>query len=156
MDNDLRAGAVDSLVSVLYVSSATAGFTDEQLIDFLRSWRDYNTQHQITGFLLYERGNFMQVLEGPQSSVNELVKAIQVDSRHTGMIILWRKAIAEREFGTWCMGFRKMSELSSEDQATFSSLLEDVRQDEKFRNHPGSSHKMLAQFKGICLPQYRL
>jgi len=143
-----------ALISVLYVSSATANFTDEQLIDFLRSWRDHNSERHITGFLLYEKGNFIQVLEGPESDTNHLVDTIQSDSRNNGMIILWRRAITQREFSTWSMGFRKVSELAPEDQPTFSSLLEDATQEENFRNHPGSSHKMLAQFKSVCLREY--
>ena len=112
--------------------------------------------HKITGFLLYEQGNFMQVLEGPEADVNHLVDTIRVDTRHKGMIILWSRAIPEREFPSWCMGFRRGSELVPEDQQTFSSLLQDSAQDEKFRNHPGVSHRMLAQFKAVCLREYRL
>jgi hypothetical protein len=155
MDGTLRRmPQQEKLISLLYVSSATSFFTDEQLITFLRSWRNYNQAHQITGFLLYQQGNFMQVLEGPESSIQTLIEAIKVDTRHHRMIILWQKPIVEREFGEWCMGFRKASELAPDDEQTFSYLLQDPTQEKKFRNHPGSSHKMLAQFKRICLPEY--
>lgn len=143
------------LISVLYVSSATASYSDGQLIDFLRSWRDHNTENRITGFLLYEQGNFIQVLEGPDAAVHELVESIQGDARHSGMIILWQRGITEREFGTWCMGFRKLSELDAEDQKAFSTLLEDSKSDDRFRSHPGASHKMLVQFKEVCLREYK-
>lgn len=146
---------ISTLLSVLYVSSATASFSDSQLIDFLRAWRDFNSAHAVTGFLLYEKGNFMQALEGPALDVNRLIDNIRDDPRNKGMIILWKKTITQREFPTWCMGFRKSSDLSPEDQRAFSSLLDDVHEDEKFRSNPGAGHKMLAQFKNVCVPQYK-
>ena len=140
---------------MLYVSSASSLFSDDQLVTFLRSWRDYNGKHNITGFLLYHEGNFIQVIEGPTPAIQNLVPAIQIDTRHHGMLILWNRSINQREFGEWCMGFRNSSELAPEDQRAFSTLLFDSRQDERFRLHGGVAHRMLLQFKNVCARQYQ-
>lgn len=150
----MNPSASSELMTVLYVSSATVLFTDDQLVSALRSWRDSNARDEITGFLLYEQGNFMQVIEGPAANILKLVKAIALDTRHRGMLILWQHAIVEREFGRWHMGFRKVAELSAEDQKSFHSLLQDAAMDEEFRSKAGRSYQMLLQFKRVCLREF--
>ena len=144
------------LLSIVYVSSATTIFTDDELISFLQSFRESNKKRHITGFLLYHEGNFIQAIEGPEKEINALVESIEADVRHTGMIMLWKNPIPQREFPQWFMGFRKFSELSPEDQQSFSALLEDSMLYAQFQDHPGALHKILAPFKIASLRQYSL
>ena len=59
--------------------------------------------------LLYLNGNFVQVLEGDEVAIDETYARICVDPLHRDIHLLHREHIAEREFPTWSMGFRKLS-----------------------------------------------
>lgn len=101
---------MSGLIHVIYNSSATIDFSDEQLGELLRSSRDANVPREITGMLLYVDGSFFQVLERPEAAVDALVETISRDSRHTRVTTIIRKPIATRSFGEWTMGFTRISQ----------------------------------------------
>ena len=129
-------------------------FTDDQLVSSFHSWRDSNARHGITGFLLYDEGNFMQVIEGPTANILKLLTTIALDTRHKGMRILWQHAIVEREFDGWYMGFKKAAELSAEDQKSFRPLLHNTAMDEEFTSKASRSYQMMLHFKRVCLREF--
>lgn len=49
---------------ILYASSETFRFSDADLHALLTSSRQYNSQHAISGMLLYAGGNFIQYSKG--------------------------------------------------------------------------------------------
>lgn len=64
----------------------------------------------------------MQVIEGNKSSVEQLFKNIQSDNRHTGIIVISKKAIAEREFSDWTISYRNLTGSNIEGFSNFLSL----------------------------------
>lgn len=98
----------DTLLSIIYVSSAVRLFTDEELEDLLRAARDHNARHGISGLLLYGDGNFMQLLEGPEPVVAELYARIQRDPRHHMVITVQKETGLPREFADWSMAYRQV------------------------------------------------
>jgi len=60
--------------------------------------------------LLYANGTFMQVLEGAEEVVDELVEIIKKDPRYKNIQMLYRKPIERREYSDWSMGFRRLSD----------------------------------------------
>lgn len=60
--------------------------------------------------LLYADGNVMQVLEGEKDALYVLFKHIERDPRHHGIFILADDAIDSRNFETWSMGYRALSQ----------------------------------------------
>ena len=64
------------LISVVYVSSAIAPFTDAELVDLLTKSRAKNTLAGITGMLVYKGGNFMQLIEGEAAAIDALIVRI--------------------------------------------------------------------------------
>ena len=60
--------------------------------------------------LLYGSGTFLQVLEGNEKVVDELIDQIRKDPRHTNLQILSRKAIQRRQYPDWSMGFKRVSD----------------------------------------------
>ena len=62
-----------------------------------------NPSFGITGLLCHNDGIFVQVLEGPRSSVDLMMEKIAGDGRHREIEILSRRDVAEREFGQWAM-----------------------------------------------------
>lgn len=138
------------LVSLVYVSSAVREFEPTELIEILRKSRDNNEQRGVTGMLLYKDGNFMQVLEGPDQSLSELLSSIEKDPRHRGMIVLIRQAIQERQFAKWSMAFKDLNHLSAEDQRGYSSFLTGSLLDQDFQARPDRCYKLLLHFKNSC------
>jgi blue light- and temperature-responsive anti-repressor len=98
------------------------------LQQILRSARRHNEEAGITGALLYNSGCFAQILEGPLSAVEAAFERIQLDVRHTDLVVVENKPVAHRAFPNWSMAFSAAP--GAEDnicitetfEATFSGL----------------------------------
>ncbi len=97
--------------------------------------------------LLYKDGNFLQVLEGSDTSVTELMETVERDNRHRGVLVLTKKPIQERQFPNWSMAFKNLGALSDEDKVAFSPFLSGSFLDEDFRRKPERCYKLLLHFK---------
>lgn len=96
------------MIRVVYVSFATVPFDEPALDALLKKSRDNNRRDGITGMLLYRDGDFLQILEGEEESVRGAYRRIGRDSRHGRILMLDESDIAQREFGDWSMGFRRL------------------------------------------------
>ncbi|NCV38941.1 MAG: BLUF domain-containing protein [Betaproteobacteria bacterium] len=65
----------------------------------------HNSDHSITGLLLYDQGSFCQVLEGEKKDLKNLYKKIEKDPRHFNVNLISEKDIDIREFSAWSMRF---------------------------------------------------
>lgn len=81
-----------------------ADFSGE-MRQILEGARRRNAKSGITGALLFNKGGFAQILEGPLPAVNETFNRIQMDRRHAGVIVLSNEEIPARSFGAWHMAF---------------------------------------------------
>ena len=94
------------LDSLVYVSSAVRLLNFEEIAYLLKRARERNKEYGITGVLLYIGGNFMQYIEGPKDNLDIIYKIICEDKQHTGIILVSREAIKDRQFGDWSMAFQ--------------------------------------------------
>lgn len=101
-------GLEEDLVQCIYASAAAEEFSPPQLEALLAVARENNEKIGATGMLLYEKGSFFQVLEGPVEAVEALYKKISVDKRHTKMTKLIFAPIEERSFANWSMGLARV------------------------------------------------
>ncbi|MEL7113410.1 MAG: BLUF domain-containing protein [Pseudomonadota bacterium] len=90
---------------IIYKSRAKAWVSASDLAALLSVSRRNNLKRGLTGLLVYSRGNFLQVLEGPQRSVDATFDRILADPRHTSCEIIREEQIYEPDFGDWLMGF---------------------------------------------------
>ena len=132
---------MNQLTQLIYVSSATDLFTDVELKDLLVLARDENKKHHVTGMLLYKDGNFMQIIEGEESDIEQLFTNITSDKKHTGVIRLLKETIKQRAFSNWSMGFKN---LSPEETEGFSDFLSVTAEDTVL---PGKAKTLLLSFK---------
>jgi len=93
---------------LVYVSTAIELFNDDALVEILNTSRTNNTEHNITGVLLYGEGTFIQLLEGEEHDVEYIYHRIQRDGRHKNLITLLRGTEDERTFPDWAMGFKSV------------------------------------------------
>ena len=135
-----------SLRSIVYVSTALHLLNDAQLEELLTKTHLNNSRNQITGILLYQDGNFMQLIEGSTRDTYELYERIKSDNRHHNIITLLDQPIEERLFSDWSMAFRNLRNLSIEDLAVAAPYLEDSLRSEKYVSHPNRSLSLLKSF----------
>ena len=94
------------LSSLVYVSSAVRPLSLEEIGYILQRARERNKEYGITGVLLYISDNFMQYIEGPKDNLDIIYKIIQADDQHTGLVLLSREDIENRQFGDWAMAYK--------------------------------------------------
>ncbi len=94
---------------LIYISYATAPFSETELVELLQKCRVYNRSKDITGMLLYMQERFIQVLEGDSTLVKRLYNKIERDQRHKKVSILLEGESQERLFKDWSMGFKNLS-----------------------------------------------
>jgi len=63
-----------------------------------------NFRDDITGFLIFDKSVFIQILEGDQAAVLETYGRIGEDPRHTDLTVIDRRQIDVRAFSGWSMG----------------------------------------------------
>lgn len=98
---------------LMYVSTAKPGLTEEELAHLVADASEKNHRQHVTGALAFNGINFAQVLEGPDEEVAEIYMAIQQDARHSGVILVSEKAIAERFYPNW--GMRRVEGLAFDE-----------------------------------------
>ncbi|MDF2918365.1 MAG: hypothetical protein K0S70_2582 [Microbacterium sp.] len=116
----------EGLLSILYTSNARAPFDDDDLAALLAQSRASNAVRDLTGMLLYRGGRFVQVLEGPEPAVRDLLATIRQDSRHSDMRVLIEQPIAHREFREWTMGYQPIAETTGDAPTGFRDTFDDL------------------------------
>ncbi|MEX0828858.1 MAG: phosphate-starvation-inducible PsiE family protein [Nitrospirales bacterium] len=97
------------MIQISYISKATHVISQDDLEEILRTSRENNGRLGITGMLLYGNNTFVQILEGEEKAVNELIEKIKRDPRHADFHVLKKKTIDRREFADWSMDFKRVS-----------------------------------------------
>jgi hypothetical protein len=95
----------DRLFSLVYSSTATEQFDDDELQQLLTESRAFNEGEDISGMLLYRGGRFIQFLEGPEDRVRQLMTTIGDDPRHENVRVLLDGHPDARQFAEWTMGY---------------------------------------------------
>ena len=97
---------VNALFSITYMSKKVDYYDEDDLMHILNVSRKNNKQRGITGVLIYNRGYFIQILEGDRGIVNHIFfDRILKDKRHENIVVLSQGLTAKRDFANWDMGF---------------------------------------------------
>ncbi len=134
-----------SLLHLIYVSSLGADVQESEIVKILASSVRRNGEAGVTGMLLYAGGNFLQVLEGERAAVEETYARIARDPRHHGLIEIERRAVAQRDFPAWSMGFRHLG-AAEVAKVPHAAPLFEVRDPSVIRANPGVALEMLREF----------
>jgi len=90
---------------IIYLSSSVKYLNGEEIESLLVQSRKKNLENDITGVLMYIDGDFLQIIEGPNTAMKDLFESIKKDPRHKGIITILNTEITERQFPKWSMGF---------------------------------------------------
>jgi hypothetical protein len=99
-----------ALISLAYSSKVKEYMTgltlESELEKIKQSSAENNTDINITGYLLYMDGYFIQYLEGSPKDVESLYLKISLDPRHHSITLLSHEKITERSFKKWTKLYR--------------------------------------------------
>jgi|AntRauTorckE6833_2_1112554.scaffolds.fasta_scaffold26693_2 hypothetical protein len=114
---------------LVFVSAATRLYNDAELVSLLSKCRANNAKNGITGLLLYHEGNFIEIIEGAQETVERVYnEKIVGDQRHHHMVKLKTGTTAERSFPGWSMGFQRATKEILEEQLPEFNIILEARQ----------------------------
>jgi hypothetical protein len=91
------------LRSVIYVSVADPLIGEDDIAALVEQAQRNNERDALTGALIYNGHNFMQLLEGPADKVEACLALIRSDTRHSGMTEIRRRDVDARDFALWSM-----------------------------------------------------
>jgi hypothetical protein len=113
---------------LIYLSESTlSGRVVDELAELHATANYLNAKVGVTGLLLYNAGQFLQILEGQQRVLEMVFQKIERDPRHTNVCRLVTEPIGRRLFPRWNMGVVNV-ELSSEfEQQRFVDLIHACR-----------------------------
>lgn len=94
------------LYFVLYVSQSTLPFDQAALSAMLKGFQTSNRRHGISGCLIHQEGEFMQLLEGEQETLLALLDKIRGDTRHNNLQVIAQGPLRRRVFNDWGMVLR--------------------------------------------------
>ncbi|SDD73215.1 Sensors of blue-light using FAD [Paracoccus isoporae] len=127
-----------ALAHLLYRSSGRLDRFGSDCAAILQTARRRNGSLGLTGFLHAEDGIFVQWLEGPEESVEEVSQSILADKRHRDIAVFSRGPIDARQFPDWTMGY------SDGDQALlFDFLAERGTNSHDLRGYADCLHQFL-------------
>ena len=92
------------LKQVIYVSEKTDTSSDS-LTDIYDISQKNNSEIGVSGCLLIGSNSYLQLLEGPDSAVENLYSKIEMDRRHKKVKKLCERHIEEKLFSSWSMKF---------------------------------------------------
>lgn len=103
--------AAPILVRLIYASRMTRTCQPKDIEAILAVSRKNNKRMGVTGALCYSPRGFLQCLEGPRESVNELYRRIVQDTRNVGVTLISYGPIRRRRFADWTMAYMRADEV---------------------------------------------
>lgn len=91
--------------SILYVSVADPELVSDDIYQLVGNAQQRNAADNISGVMLYNGSNFLQLIEGEEAIIDACFARIHTDPRHSGVITLRNDICAVREFPRWAMRY---------------------------------------------------
>ena len=107
------------LKSLAYTSLARPDLGPGDIRAIHQTARHLNALDGVTGLLIYNGCQFLQVIEGAESAIDDLLQRLLADPRHSGLTVEDQRFIEDREFRDWAM---ELVQISVSDQQTRKDL----------------------------------
>ena len=120
-----------SINQLIYISQATRKMSSEDLLDILKIAKEKNQKIDVTGSLFYNGGWFLQVLEGPLSTLNTLYKKIEKDPHHKNSRILYNEPASFRTFTRWSMNMTNLDDRQADKYNQLVEIIEAAKTNRK-------------------------
>ena len=133
------------IVQLIYISHAIKKMSPQELNRILMDARPANEAKHITGMLLYRDGLFIQVLEGDEQAIEQLLVNLKKDTRHRDVHVVSKQVVKHREFSDWSMGFKNISH----DMEGSNYFMESAKEPMDNTIAPSAARKMLETFRDM-------
>ena len=97
------------LKTLTYTSRARLDLTDDELNDIHQTARHLNALDGITGLLLFDGSRFLQIVEGAEGAIDNLVERLRMDPRHSAFEVRDERYVEQRSFDGWSMELLRVS-----------------------------------------------
>ena len=97
------------LKSLTYTSLARLDLTPDDLHAIHRAARELNSIDGITGLLVFNGTHFLQIVEGAEAAVDDLLARLRRDPRHVGLEVRDERMVEARSFPDWSMELVRVS-----------------------------------------------
>lgn len=111
------------MFALIYVSMAREEFDEEDIFELEKHSCHKNQILDITGYLNFKKGKFLQYLEGEEERVRQLMDTISADTRHHIVRIMPLPDVENRRFANCYMRYWTYNELV---QINMNDMLENV------------------------------
>ena len=91
------------LKSLTYTSRAKLDLSADDLHDIHRIARELNSIDGITGLLVFNGTHFLQIIEGAEAAIDDLIARLRRDPRHSGLEVRDERKVEARSFPDWSM-----------------------------------------------------
>ena len=112
------------LKSLIYTSWAKPGLLPEDVDSILESARVNNPLQGLSGVLIFNGAQFMQILEGVEPAIDELVARLKNDQRHSNISVRDDRRIERRSFSSWSMAYVMLENGEFVGEAEIERLLQ--------------------------------
>lgn len=98
-----------TLKSLTYTSLARIDLSAEDLHDIHRAARELNAIDGITGLLVFNGTHFLQIVEGAEDAIDDLLDRLRRDPRHSAIEVRDERMVDARSFPDWSMELVRVS-----------------------------------------------
>lgn len=91
------------LKTLTYTSRARLDLGERDLDDIHQAARHLNALDGVTGLLLFDGSRFLQIIEGAEGAIDNLLERLRRDPRHSSLEVRDERLVEARSFADWSM-----------------------------------------------------
>lgn len=111
------------LKMLTYTSRAQLDLSEADMARIHESARHLNSLDGITGLLLFDGVRFLQIVEGSEEAVDELIERLRRDARHLSLEVRDERFVRSRSFPDWTMELVRTSPGFGQARGDIAALL---------------------------------
>ena len=112
-----------NLRSLAYTSHAAWDLQATDLESIHRTARESNALNGVTGLLVFNGTHFLQVIEGAEAAIDDLLERVRRDRRHSGLEVIDERTIENRSFPDWSMELMRVESSYFEAKKTIKGRI---------------------------------
>jgi FAD-dependent sensor of blue light len=114
---------MSELKTITYTSRASLDLRDDDLSAIHQEARHFNALDGVTGLLVFDGRRFLQIVEGSEEAIDNLVDRLRRDRRHNAFEIRDERKVASRSFPDWSMELVRVNDGYRDARTEVGSIL---------------------------------
>ena len=113
------------MFQAIYTSLAKRELGLSEMFGLVEQASANNRKANITGLLLFHQGDILQILEGDEKVIRDLLQKIKIDPRHSDFTIMLERTRDHRSYPDWSMQFKPIE--TADEVAYFELMLRELK-----------------------------